>query len=369
MFWNGPRRIRLTRALLDTFNRGELTILLKTLDQDLDRIAAPGNNPDVFGQVVDNAVRGKWVDRLVEAAVAEKKSAATRFEEFRRSESGGAPGAGRKRDLLPFLCDRTRQDRAFKDHVAQLGLSTAPRRPLVCVVHGDEQQGAIEYGDRLSAKLLPGVFNSEVGQAYDLNWPPPGYATDLFHGFFSYDLGEQCGRSGATLTDLSAFLNQHKVALVRTYIDTDAWRSCGVAGFEQFLAFWEKWPALTAAQWLVVCVRIEYVPPIPGLRRWLSRFLPFLAPRQTANARLRDYLGPPHRFSARPGVEMLVLPKLENVTRTEAVQWVLTEVPDKYYSRSVLKRRVEKLFSGAETLPLRPLAEKLQTILGDCSSG
>ena len=368
---NGKRVSELKDALLDAFSRSELTQLLRTkFGMNLNHIASSYvGEKDAFDQVVDAAAREGWIADLVQAA-AEARPKRPDLQQLRDAFLAADSGrAGDSQELLPYLCDRGLQDHTLGVQIEQLR-GQPDRRPLICIVHGNDEQCHFQYADRLDKELLPKLFGldkqREQLKRYDLSWPPTGIPTAEFEGYFTREVAERFGKPLATnLKELGESVKVHNLVFMNTYLATDNWRMCGTVGFERFLRFWTDWPDLSTGHGLVVCVQVEYLPPARGFRRWLANLFPALAPRRKTNAFLQTYLGTPSPLVPPAGVNLLVLPELRDVTRLEALQWVGKWVPNNC-SRGCVADRVGSLYEGYTAIPLKRLAGQLRSLLTEC---
>jgi hypothetical protein len=177
---------------------------------------------------------------------------------------GPSPVLEPRETVLAQLCNRLEQDRqlqeAWRQHVTSI-----PRRPFLCLVHGSVQEDHAGYLKRLTAYSLPQAIgmgpDSQIFATLPLKWP---------------DSTDQATFSSLMLTGLTQGLNCQplevaaklyqlgEVSVVYCDLFSSSPNYLDAAVIQSFFEFWAAWPDLPVRQKLVVVLCVQYRPGYPA---------------------------------------------------------------------------------------------------------
>jgi hypothetical protein len=265
--------------------------------------------------------------------------------------------------LLPYLCDRSRQEKQFESALVA-HFTQRRRRPFVCLIHGDQD----EAHDTLAQRLAGEFWKRRSARLAE---PPPGPTAlhdklevastrerDPF-GLLSHSLTNLFDLPGdASIEDCAKALADHHpndTVILYLAMSHDSWRPRGGARLRQLSALWRHWPDLPPETSLIVLLSVKY----DARRRWLARvpeglrgpidLLEWLV-RPTSAARIRTAIRWPLLWwrADRPDV---VLDELLAVTPADAELWTKQESFKIAYPSGVAydrQRAIRKLFPAQQ---------------------
>jgi hypothetical protein len=221
-------------------------------------------------------------------------------------------------DLLHYHCDRDDQESQLE---AALNCGETDG-PLVCIIHGDEDQCHDEFLERLRRVSLPRLFGldqSQVGiKEYAINYPSSLADAPKFRDQLLRNLGRRILTETATsVLKVAGFLAGFPSPVVIQFrLLTDEWLRGRRASIEPFLDFWAEWPAQPAKYRLLVCLLVTYrAGPQQGWFAWYDRWI-----LRRANACLRAFLCS-LACPAAPRSRIILLDELRGVTQNELEVW------------------------------------------------
>jgi hypothetical protein len=235
------------------------------------------------------------------------------------------PGEGRSRRprreipaLLHYHCDRSDQEIQLEEALRSEG----PAGPLVCIIHGDEDQCHDKFLERLRLISLPRILDldsSQVGvKEYSINYPSDFSDPRKFRDQVLKNLGLRVhGRSSTSPDELAGtFAALPFPVVIQARLLRDDWIRGRRASVDPFLDFWADWPVRHSRYRLLVCLLVAYeLGPERGWLAWYHR-----RKLRRANAHLRDFLRSRSRPDVpRPGV--VVLEELRGVTQNDLEVW------------------------------------------------
>ena len=262
--------------------------------------------------------------------------------------------------LLPFLCDRSRQELKLGQAVRQ----SSPY-PLVCLVPGEESQGHDMFLRRVKEVSLPRLLDLETAVTlYPMAWPPRFQGMSELHQMLSDDLASNVRGKLVSMTDVNSDLARIPgPVLIHTHVLTENWLKHENQILEGFLQFWQRWPPLAPGQRLFVFLFIQYqIQREQGffVRRRLR------ALNQTISKDLEEI-----NFARFDRINGAVLPELEGVTRIDAENWARSRQVTEFCSgeEEGLVEEVRQLFERPElamtvnSIPMNTFARELKRIL------
>lgn len=284
--------------------------------------------------------------------------------------------------LLPYLPNRTDQEFELGQAIPQL-LGQSPRRPLLCLVHGDELQSHDKFLERLRKVSLPRLLRLDPKQTaikeYHLQWPASLKKLDTLWARLTKNLADTVENdSFATVQTINQTFGKYPgPILVHLHLLTDDWQRLGPNLLPKILEFWQNWPNLGSEQTLVVCVFIKYqhrqstkVGKWQWLRNpiaWIKRVLRYRR-CQKLNLTIAQQLDElaASEFIAFQRLMGVVLPKLDNITRGHVEDWVRCEETKTFAGEAVLEQlvgAVRDMFDQNETMPMDSVATHLTELL------
>jgi hypothetical protein len=274
-------------------------------------------------------------------------------------EATPAPPAQPQEHLqLPYLCDRSAQERDLKE-VLRRHRPPQARRPLLCVIHGDEYECHDEFIKRLQSALLPELLGLKVAveECYWDGLPPPRPAA----GYFWLSLGEQLLNPAPDSEAECRELILKKLAASESplFINlkwyTENCEPNGAELFASFLRFWEGWPDLPANKLVICGLSLVY----QRSKESKSRFGFWQKP---PNERLRLSVAQLKNKSS-DKLTLAVLTELQAITRKEAEDWPNHPKVRSHYQIS--KKVITELYRRKEDRPIAMeiLAEELRALL------
>lgn len=171
--------------------------------------------------------------------------------------------------LLSSYLDRRDQVRGFHEAM-ESHYSTNPHRPLVCIIHGDENECHPYFITRIRQLLLPAAF-ARLGLASQDDvlcerQPMKLPLGVLDQGNYKQILWENlrkafCVYGLDSQKDFRRLITQKKsAAIIEVQLETRHWDGIGVEKLNWFLKFWddEDWQGLPENFLLLVCLSCEY---------------------------------------------------------------------------------------------------------------
>ena len=259
---------------------------------------------------------------------------------------------------LPYLCDRSKQEEELRDAL-RLHRRHQPRRPLLCVIHGDEFECHDKFIERLKDDLLPTLlpFNDAL-EEYLWHEPPPLHSTA---NQFWRSFGERfLSPSLESVAECRERIYQTLRISPNPLFVNLGWltENCvrgGETFFSSFLQFWEDWPDLPPNRLVICGVSLQYQRSMEVASR-----LTFW--RKSPNQSLRKQIDE-LKAKASDKLSVVVLSELQAISRSEAEEW--TKHPKVRSSCSIPKEEITKLYRHNQDRPIamEDLAPKLQQLL------
>ena len=290
----GRQYERICTALCDAYTLDDLRQLVRyELNQRLDKIVATNAalNKVVF-DLVDWAEANGAVAQLVAAAAKSRPNDETLAQlaaEIGAAQSQSAEqgtlhridldqqlrrGADSQPNidttLVTWLINRAQQTYELAKVIQQTQSTNAPR-PVVCILHGNDDECHDKFVQRIVEYQLQRLIPSTalgVPQHFLLDLPACGYksAAEL-HDFLRGRSGRQwTGKHGGDHSRHQRPLCYAARAGCDSNPDAaEGWSSAAHRTVADYLAFWAQWPPLAPQQWMIIFLCIRSQPKAKGL--------------------------------------------------------------------------------------------------------
>jgi hypothetical protein len=285
---------------------------------------------------------------------------------LRRAGFGASSGARLRPDrwLLPYLCDRSEQERelakAVRLHQQERGL-----RPLVCVIHGDELESHDRYLDRMRDCSLRKFFNLEAKRVFikDRTLHPPSRA--LSAQSFWACLGQALlGDSSAAKSEIWQCIVRHEepmmLVLQLSTIDfarllklpTEDFAKRAELLLHSLIEFCVEWPDLPPGRSVILCVSLKYQRfDRPGFFDFKTKKL------RRLNQSLRGLMKDP-ALQSRAKVTVAILPELEAILQSDVERW-----RSDHDVRDLTDKEIRAWFEKQDCISMDDLADKLKPFI------
>ena len=267
--------------------------------------------------------------------------------------------------LLPYLCDRSDQERELTNALRRY-LAKTPRKPFVCIVHGAASECHGDFVERMQRTAISRTLNLDAKslspEPHVFPWPSNAVTADRYVEVFSSNLALQLLNDGlASLEDVAnkcIAVNERPLVLTSTLYTRNFVQSPEKL-LTAFLEFCQSWPNLPPGRNLIhfVCIKHERLEGW-GLYKWWKM--------RKVSEQLRALITSPD-FLSRAGVDGIVLPELKGIPLSDAVQW--RSKPEVLKVREINDSEIEFLYECPElidserSIPMDRLAEQLKTLL------
>lgn len=281
-------------------------------------------------------------------------------------------------ELLPYLCDRATQETLLHRAVHKWRARGLVKRPLVCVVHGGDDEAIDMFKRRLHEVTLPALLSARAeGDGETLYDPALGRIDDQFIELppfiesgepFDY-LQEKVGRAVADYMYASpeavaeALSAKDTPTLFHSHLASSDWGGDGERIVDAFFKFWGSLPDVKAGRVLSFLFFKYSVGAAGGSAR--------LAELNARAEAFFDGLGA--RLSAFEGAHAVVLPRLPSVALGDAATWVRSREHFRNLCRNHplyfcnVERAVEEIEQIYEdplmSIPLERLAPRLHAVI------
>lgn len=165
--------------------------------------------------------------------------------------------------LLPFLCNRIEQDEKL------LGMLFAEKgslhRPLVCIVHGNENECHDMYKSRLQHFTLPKLLHGGPSGGFSIPaiyLPFPRSMRTEEQGFLELrnNLAERvAGNRKASDAEIANTLSQFRTpVIIHCYLRTHSREGQGTDLLQSFIEYWNAFPDLPSTARVIICLFVIY---------------------------------------------------------------------------------------------------------------
>lgn len=288
-------------------------------------------------------------------------------------------------DLLPYLCNRATQEALLRRAVQQWRARGLAKRPLVCFVHGGDDEAIDMFKRRLHEVTLPALLSARAEAEGELLYDPAfGRLDDLFvplppafieplepFEFLQAEVGgpvaDNMYASPQTVAD--ALSAKDVPTFFHSHLASGSWNEDGERIVDAYLKFWAGLPPVKPGRVLSFLffkysgVGENCPPKVAELNARAEAFF------QKLGARLAEYVD----------AHALVLPRLPPVAQGDAETWVRSREHFRKLCRNHpfyfcnVERAVEEI-EGIYTdpsmhIPLERLAPRLYAVINNHRCG
>jgi len=218
--------------------------------------------------------------------------------------------------LLPYMCDRSDQEMELAPALRRHQTDT-PRRPFLCVVHGDQDECHSEFLERLQHDTIPRLLNLKARslsvEHYTLPWPSQirsGGATAAFHALLGLSI---LGDGAASTQEIFDVIPPERPVMIVLRLKTEDLAGGGLAALSAFFDFWNAWPDLPIGRALICVVSVRH--------QRLDKFGFFVRRRlKNTHEEARRFIAALD-FGLHAGLGGIVLPELRAITHHDVIVW------------------------------------------------
>lgn len=389
----GRQYERICTAICDAYTLDDLRQLVRyELNQRLDKIVAINaafnkvvfdlldwaEANDAVAQLVVAAAKGRPNDEALaqlaaEITVAQSQSAEQgtlhRVNLDQQLRRGADSQPNIDTTLVTWLINRAQQTHELAKVIQQTQSTNAPR-PVVCILHGNDDECHDKFVQRIVEYQLQRLIPSTalgVPQHFLLDLPARGYksAAEL-HDFLRADLGANgLANMAATTADISArFAMLRAPVVIQTLMRAEGWSSAAHQTVADYLAFWAQWPPLAPQQWIIIFLCIRSQRKAKGLFSLFGRKEQDAdLGRALAGFSTIQTLGTQQPAQAR--IICALLPQLEPISQEDAERWAADPKVQQVFSGRDLVSEVGRIYSTQRerAIPMAALHQMLVATL------
>jgi hypothetical protein len=266
--------------------------------------------------------------------------------------------------LTPYLVNRIQQERELRDALVHHS-QVSPRRPLLLIGLGTEEQAIHAYIERVERDSLPKALK-QVGYCDHLTWVNLPWTRDDWQNdaagtirYLQEDIEARLElRPRSWPEGLVVAVNSRRSVVTFCYrLQWQGWNETHLSTLRAWAQRWACLPALPPGQPIVVFFMIRYQPE----RRWFLSRLAARSTTSTIHERLRQLRG-----LESTNLVICVLSELGNVLFDDIEHWILTEVrpPDPVRMIREMRRSLDDpdLLVGSG-IPMGRLVDRLSDLL------
>lgn len=272
---------------------------------------------------------------------------------FYRHHSSAASRPDDTRGPLPYLLNRSDQERALRAAVVRHRALTA-RRPFICLIHGDQYECHPEFVERLETATIPRMLDRWNPGEKDKG-PLMKYRITLpaFENMHAADWRQSLWEALAEAmkieapdpqAEVTSFVASHHLAIIiEASILSERLRDDPAKRIAAILNFWNAWSDLPTGLLFIVCVSFKYQKDfdVRGKFSWLPW-------SKGINHRIRSHL---QSERVRATNESIVcLPELRSIEQSDAEDAINNELIRRRYH--LTERDVREIYRD-ESGPIR----------------
>lgn len=301
----------------------------------------------------------------------------TGVDEWHSGDASDDPNS----DPLPYLLDRNEQEESLGDALLS-HQETKPRRPLLCIIHGDEYEGHKHFLDRMEKKSLPALLRFWLPEeadgpvlARDVRLSLTQAGGDNWRDVFWQDIADglipeaKRGRgaptqpaAGASTADavVNTISGQRLAIMLRVTLSSSTLSGVPLDRLGRFLEFLNDWPNSSGRALFIVCLNFKYERKFDGWKiLWLRR--------QRLNDNLRRYISSLD-FTRYTGLYGVCLPELSSITRRDAEDAVNHRLVQRWCRKKLSELDVINLYNSrlctTDGVPMIILIDEFRKKLG-----
>jgi len=268
--------------------------------------------------------------------------------------------------LLPYKVDRYPQIETLEDTISEIRHD--PTKPIICIIHGNDQQGHKRFVERIKVETLPPLLqlppNQDKIQETILRWPDRCHSqTELHEGLRRALSKEFLKTPTSSIEQIAAqvrLMLSKAPMIIHIGLSDRQIRNYTDAAIKDFMCFWKDWAVNSSSHHLFICLCVKYATrqgASIGKRRW-SLFRTANLEKKLLNS---DYtlIATPHKW----------LPKLENIGIEDAEHWAQDSATEYFCKEQNIESEIRKVFEAWEreekstTMPFDALTKNLRTLL------
>jgi hypothetical protein len=263
--------------------------------------------------------------------------------------------------LLPYMVNR-------REQLLTLGKAIRAHHnrscPLLCLIHGDEDECSDMFLERLKQEFLYQVLEKDTHndmESYSL-W---GIFNDVdrLHEKMQVSLGEQlCNNPFASLDEISHVVVRKRCPVIFSadVSSKNLQRGEGIKTIHDFINFWAKWPTFLQQDHLIlVCLFINYKKDFEKIN-----FFKRIFGISSINQKIRKALNTLELNSFQDNY-IVLLPELQSIEKHQVIEWAKVYARD-FCNVEVLTKEIHKIFTSADHIAMEPLVFQLKKILERC---
>lgn len=279
-------------------------------------------------------------------------------------------------NFLPYLCDRDDQERDLLRSIKAWEKNEDLKGPLVCIVHGNDDECHLMFERRLRDITLPRHFGQKTDvvaiEDFPLNLPRHYQSDKQVTDYLQSELGRILADDGEASSETiqKALASYEQPIMLYSLLGSRDWQPNGPKLVRAFLSFWNTLPSIPPGR-LIVCLLFEY--KTPGASE---------AGVQPVNHEIRDhFLALPPVIAEYKNIQGLILPELPSIPESEVQLWISNRAYFRGFCKNhprdfcrvqpVVQRVKETYRSRGSDIPMEPLANELILLLNQnrCQDG
>ena len=271
------------------------------------------------------------------------------------SSAFGAPWSADsdfRAELLPYMVDRT--DVMFNLDQALRVQDAAPSAPLVAIIHGDDAQCQDKLQQRLWSVELPRLLDVAERDTkiehYQVVWPQECRGRDDLHARLTSELARRVKPRASTQDLQRYFATLPAPVMLYSTVLSNEWHRYGDSVLDDYLAYWQAWPASVAPQRLLVFLFIKYQQPESGWLRGRKAKKTNEAIHAALDTLARKSVG---------GIVLKVMPPLRGISQQDVEAW--NSDHGSRFAANEIKQLYERQGAGGEELSMQTIGQ----LLGD----
>jgi hypothetical protein len=252
---------------------------------------------------------------------------------------------------LPYLCDRDVQTEELRDAL-ELHQKHRALRPMVCLIHGAENEAHSEFLDLLQHRKLPKLLNLDKVSIADCEWMPHPNILSKRESLWR-NLGDQLIPGGASSAEeaLNFISHYEQPLMICTRWKTESFERRGEKMIGDMLQFWNDWPDLPPGRVLInfVCIKYQFFGG-KGLFHYFSRERKLHQLNEQLRGLMARLSEPSLQAQTYPNLSAIVLSELQAITSDVAEAWTHNDEVEKFCC--IHERQIRNLYKKRGNKPM-----------------